>query len=307
MVGSFAQLVSWLSDTLKPARMFRNALKADETYEFNLDTTLNATNTCRESLQVSLLLGPSGDVPWPAIFVAVDGEDVALTAGGVVGDRSQRYSYPRSVPAFAPLTHRFVFPGSGVVPPKNPKPPLGRDAVRWQHGQTRVSVLRNAVLVADTPTNPSFIYQTPWIGFANPVVPLLRSTARIAVGTGPGIAAGLASALGQVLGDDQTVKYLFRVLCRYDRLLVTADGGTDAEALVAPLPVFYVPLAAKLLADLPTFVAQAASQAANWLLAEGIEAAADDAYVFDIAVYTNDGSQMTRPLIEFSELTIPIA
>jgi len=75
---------------------------------------------------------------------------------------------------------------------------------------------------------------------------------------------------------------------------------------VAPLPAFYVPLASKLLADLPAFVAQAATQASEWLRLEGIEAAPGDAYVFDIAVYTNDGSQMTRPLIEFTELTVPV-
>lgn len=28
--------------------------------------------------------------------------------------------------------------------------------------------------------------------------------------------------------------------------------------------------------------------------------------VFDISVYSNDDTQMTRPLIEFSQLTVPL-
>jgi hypothetical protein len=32
-----------------------------------------------------------------------------------------------------------------------------------------------------------------------------------------------------------------------------------------------------------------------------------DASVFDISVYSSDDTQMTRPLIEFSQLTVPLS
>lgn len=55
-------------------------------------------------------------------------------------------------------------------------PPLGRDAVRRQHGECQMSVLRNAPLVPDRHTHPVFVYRTPWIGSPNSAVPLLKST-----------------------------------------------------------------------------------------------------------------------------------
>ncbi len=306
MVDAFAGMVKALANALTTGDETVGETAA-RTHEFTLDTTYDATDTYLESVEVKRLDGPTDDIPWPAIFVKVDGVDTQLDAGGVIGGESQRYTYPPDVKAFAPLTQRFVFPGTAIAKPGTKPPPAGRDAVQWQQGQVLVSVLRNALLVPDTATNPSFVYQTSWIGFTNPAVPLLQTAAAIGVGTGPGIAAGLTAALQQLIGGEGDQVFKFRVLCRYERELAAPANGNGADRLVAPLPVFYVPLAQHAAGDLTTFVTTADAQAAAWLTAQEIVPAAGDAYVFDISVYANDDTQMTRPLVEVSRLTVPMA
>jgi hypothetical protein len=307
LVATFAQLVQGLTKALTGATEQRFAAAVEETYQFSLDTTFDATDNYLDSVNVTLLSGPPHDIPWPAISVAVNGVQTPLTAQGVVGDQSQRYAYPAGVPAFTALTHQFVLPGTGVAPAGGKTPPLGRDAVHWQYGQSLVSVLRNALLVPGKPTYPTFIYQTPWIGFANPAVPLLQSAAAIQVGTGSDITSGVQSALTQLLGSDSEITYAFRVLCHYERQLAAATGGGDPAAIVSSLPVFYVPLVRRQIAGIPDFAHNAGIQAATWLQTAGIQQAPGDAYVLDISVYSNGDSQLTRPLVELSGLTIPIS
>ncbi|HEY6788133.1 MAG TPA: LysM peptidoglycan-binding domain-containing protein [Trebonia sp.] len=307
MVGTFASLVGELAAALAPAAG-QLAAGAEQTHQFTLDTTLAADGDHLDSLNVTLLAGPGDNVPWPAISVLVDDESVPLTPEGVVGNQSQRYGYPAGIQAFTPITHRFVFPGSAVAAGDPDRtPPQGRDAVQWQHGQALVSVTRNALLVADKVTNPLFVYQTPLIGFVNPAVPLLQTAVPIQVGTGPGIADGVRSAMSQLLGTDSQVSYQVRMLCRYDRQLVAASGPGHPSTIVAPLPVFYVPLAQLRPSDIPVFAENAATAAQAWWQELNIQPGTGDAYVFDISVYSNDGTQMTRPLIEFSQLKVPLS
>jgi hypothetical protein len=273
--------------------------------EFKLDPTYayDAGQALLESVEVSVVGTVPDDLPWPAIFVDVAGVETELTAQDAVAG-SRRYDYPAGVPAFSALTHRFVFPGSAVSPPKG-EPPVGRDAVLWQHGQVLVSVLRNALLVPGVATNPSFIYQTAWIGFTNPAVPLLRTDAEIVVGQGPSIEAGLAAALEQLIGTTGDTEFKFRVVCRYERQLVAAaDGGGDTARLVAPLPVFYVPLATQTPLQIDAFASAAATQATAWIGQQAIVPGSGDRYVFDISVFANDDTQMARPLVELEGLAV---
>jgi hypothetical protein len=75
---------------------------------------------------------------------------------------------------------------------------------------------------------------------------------------------------------------------------------------VAPLPVFYVPQARLRPSDIPVFAATAATAAQDWWQGAAIQPGTGDAYVLDISVYSSDDTQMTRPLIEFSQLTVPL-
>jgi hypothetical protein len=307
MVGSFAQMVHALATALEPALATPFGESLAETYEFKLDSTYDSTDTFLESVEVSLVSSATGTIPWPAVFVESGGKEQQLSAK-VIDDQARRYTYPAGVPAFTALTHRFVFPGTAIPPEDGKTAPTGRDAVQWQHGQVLVSVLRNALLIPGTATNPSFIYQTPWIGFTNPAVPLLQTGAEIPVGTGPDVTAGLTAALQQMLGDSADTLYQFRVLCRYERELAVAEtnGSGGAARLVSPLPVFYVPLERQKTAYIPTFAGLAETQVSAWITQQGLVPASGDAFVFDISVYANDDTQMTRPLVELSRLTVPI-
>ena len=307
LVATFAGLVQGLATALTGNAQRAFADPVEQTYQFSLDSTFDATDNYLDSVNVTLLSGPPGAIPWPAISVAIGGVQTPLTGQGVVGNHSQRYAYPAGVPAFTALTHQFVFPGTGVVPAGGKTPPVGRDAVQWQYGQSLVSVLRNALLVPGKPTYPTFIYQTPWIGFANPAVPLLQSTATIPVGTGPDITSGVQAALTQLLGSNTEINYAFRMLCHYERQLAVATGGGQPAAILSPLPVFYVPLVRLQVGGIPDFAHAAGRQAASWLQTTGIQHTPGDAYVLDISVYSNDDTQMTRPLVELSGLTIPIS
>ncbi|HJQ02937.1 MAG TPA: LysM peptidoglycan-binding domain-containing protein [Jatrophihabitans sp.] len=307
LVATFAGLVDGLAKGLTSVSENRFADAVEQTYQFSLDTTFDATDNYLDSVNVTLLSGPSENIPWPAISVAIKGVQTPLVGQGVVDNQSQRYGYPAGVPAFTALTHQFVFPGTGVVPAGGKNPPVGRDAVQWQYGQSLVSVLRNALLVPGKPTYPTFIYQTPWIGFANPAVPLLQSAAAIQVGTGPDITSGVQTALTQLLGSNADINYAFRMLCHYERRLAVATGAGESAAIVSPLPVFYVPLARLKLGGIADFAHDAGVQAATWLSTAGIQQTPGDAFVLDISVYSNNDTQMTRPLVELTGLTIPIS
>jgi hypothetical protein len=161
------------------------------------------------------------------------------------------------------------------------------------------------LLIPDTATNPSFVYQTPWIGFTNPAVPLLRSDAEIQVGQGPTIADGLTAALQQLIGTTGDTEFRFRVLCRYEReLAVATNGGGQPGRLVAPLPVFYVPLATHHPAEIAAFAATASQQASTWIQQQEIIPGPNDRYVFDVSVFANDDTQMMRPLVEVMSVTV---
>ncbi len=114
MVDAFSGMVKALATALSTGSgTFGDAVA--RTHEFTLDTTYDATETYLESVDVKRFDGPADDVPWPAIFVEIDGVDTQLAAGGVVDQQSQRYTYPAGVKAFAPLTQRFALrvPGLG--------------------------------------------------------------------------------------------------------------------------------------------------------------------------------------------------
>ena len=305
LVAAFAQMVAGLVTALTAELQRQLGSELEATTEFNLEAVNDPTDTRLESLELSLVAADAKEAPpWPAIFrVAEAGKEEELQATPV-GTAAMRYEYATSVQPFEPITHRLVFPGTAVA--GSPAvPPQGLNAVRWQHGQLLVSVLRNAELVPAVETNPLFVYQTPWSGFTNPAVPMLRNASEIELASGPGIAAGLTEALSQLLGESGEAGFQVRLLCAYERQLVAALGGGEAR-LTAPLPVFYVPLEELTTAQIAGFAKVADAEAAAWIQKQELVPAPGDAFVFDLAVYASGDSQRTRPLVELTNLTVRI-
>jgi|GEM_PF-4399643 len=304
MVGTFGSMVHAIATALAPAPRPHDWPQDGPSHEFRLRAT--TSGGLLEGLEVTLVSGTSAEAPWPAIFlVEAEGRETQLVAGGVSGGTRQAYRYPPGVPALAPITQRFVFPGTAIAAPAAVDPPLGRDAVRWQRGQVLVSVLRNAELIPTAETNPAFVYETPWVGFANPAVPMLECAEEIRVGEGTAIAAGLASALEQLLGSGAG-PLRFRLLCSYERQLVAVAADPAANRLAAPYPVFYLPLQELQPGEIRTFAAKAETQASKWIGEQHLTPAPGDSYVFDVSVYAEDDRQLSRPLVRLARLSVPI-
>ena len=222
MVGSFATLASELAVALSTPALLAGASNgggASQLYTFLLDTTYDFSGTDVQT--VDLALQPDStqsEVPWPAIWVSTpDLEPTRLSADPVdSSSQTRRYYYPPGIQASATLTHTYALPDTSV-PINGGVSPVGRDAVQWQSGQVSAAVRRNAELVGGAATSPAFIYQTPWISFTNPAVPLLQTATPIVL-TGADFEARLASGLTALLtSDGQTLSgsYNVRLLCRY--------------------------------------------------------------------------------------------
>lgn len=251
-------------------------------------------------------------MPWPTIWVETgDGTSHRLTADPPdESTGSRRYYYPaETVPAFVTLTHRYVLPGT-AVPTYSQVELRGRDAVAWQSGEASAAVRRNAELVGTAATAPAFVYQTPWISFSSPAVPLLQTAAPISLTDGSGFQDRLAAGLTELLtADGHTLDgtYNVRLLCRYALELATPspNGDGTGAAIVELLPVFYVPLwGLSVDGTLTAFATTAAAQVTEWLGRENLTAGKADAYVLDLSLFASGDAQMVRPLVELSGLTI---
>jgi LysM repeat protein len=312
--ASFATLVGELAAALGAGAELGGDGDGGEAqvYTFLLDPTYDVGDRYLKTLELALQEGSSEEaIPWPAIWVTTAGGKPLRLEAEPGSGRSRRYEYPAGkVEAFTPLTHTFAFPGSAV--PADPEAgPAGRDAVAWQQGQVKVAVRRNAELVPDLPTAPEFVYQTPWISFTNPAVPLLQAEGEIDLAAGSGFEARLAAALEELLSGEHgplAGSYDVRLLCRYELPLVAPVGVEGGAPLVELLPVFYVPLwslsAGK---EVTGFAATAAAQAQSWLVEQGLTPSAGDAYLLDLSIFAAGDGELSRPLVELSGLRIAAA
>jgi hypothetical protein len=184
----------------------------------------------------------------------------------------------------------------------------GRDAVAFQTGQVAAAVQRNADLVTTAQTADAFLYQTPWVTFASAAVPLLQTASPIAIGTGPDLTAPLTAALTELLtpqGEDSPAAgpFTVRVLVTYERTL----AGTGADPITMSQPVVYVPQWSLAGDQIATLAGGLAAQATAWFGDAAIQQHPGDMYVVDLSVFATADAAMTRPLIETSRLTVPLA
>jgi hypothetical protein len=213
-----------------------------------------------------------------------------------------RYFYDPAArpPAFESLTQHYVFPGDEP----------GRDAVAYQTGQVAAAVQRNADLVTTASTAADFLYQTPWISFAAAAVPFLQTAAPIAIGTGADLQGPLTAALTELLtlpGDSSPAEgpFTVRILVTYERVLA---GGNGATPISMSLPVVYVPQWSLQGSAISTLAADLAAQATTWFTTTAaIEQHPGDMYVVDLSIFATADAALTRPLVETSRLTVPLA
>ncbi|HWF49149.1 MAG TPA: LysM peptidoglycan-binding domain-containing protein, partial [Solirubrobacteraceae bacterium] len=302
LVESLATLAGDLATGLtQPSQRSVRDLAGAQVYDFRLEPTIDRFTQPPVidlfDLVVTRATEPD-EVPWPTVYLSDPAHPLRRVPQG---DGVMRFFYDdgHKPPAFQSLTQHYVFPGHTP----------GRDAVAFESGQVTAAVERNADLVTTAPTSDVFIYQTPWVSFAAAAVPFLQTAASIPIGKGADLTAPLTQALTDLLtpqgGNHPGVgPYMVRLLVTYERILAGANGS---DPIVMPLPVVYVPQWSLRGDAIATLAGGVATQATTWLTASAIEEHVGDSYVIELSVFATAEESMTRPLVEMSRLTVPLA
>ncbi len=295
---AFARIASTLGEAFDPQRFHAAEAGVGDVAELRLqvDSTRNYEQPPKLQALNLTLVESKGELPvplpWPSI--AVDGKELA--ADGAIG-RSRRYHFGEDVPAFAPHDYEFRFPE------QPPGSSAGFDALRWQAASAAAAVRRNADLVASAETAESFVYQTSWVRFANPAVPLIQNATPIQIGEGFDLLAPLKNVLTQMLTAEEALlsgSCQLRIQCRYAHPLLP-----DGE-IVTYLPVLLAPLEAVKSDGIEALASKLAAQTSIWFRENGIVTASGDAYVVDLTFYAAADGTHAKPLVELSNLRVPV-
>jgi LysM repeat protein len=289
-VEAFATIASALGEAFDPQLLHAEGREAADGAEFRFQVDYAPTG--EQALDLTLV-DSKGDlpVPWPGI--ALDGK--ALAAAEPAG-KSRRYHLEEEVPA---ALHEYEF----RFPEASPSSPTGFDAIRWQAASGAAAVRRNAGLVSSAETAEAFLYQTPWVRFANPAVPLIENAEPIQVGQGLDLLEPLKGALTKLLTAEGTLlsgSCDLRIQCRYAHPLIP---GHD---IVTHLPVLLAPLETVKGDGIEPLASKLAAMVSAWFEANRIVAAPGDAYVVDLTFYAKADGTHSKPLVELSNLRVPV-
>ncbi|MDT3395914.1 LysM peptidoglycan-binding domain-containing protein [Streptomyces sp. B1866] len=203
---------------------------------------------------------------WPDVTVTWQGRHIPLERHSEPEPSPTRavYDYPAEpeIPATEPCPYDFQFtwPKAGRLP-LLPAPPVtgfaapqwfrfrGTDVLSHRTAVAGMSIVRNRVLVDETPTAQAFVYRTPAVSFAAPAVGSVTGTARVTLNdTSSGdLGERIAKALGGFLYDllwtrdtwQSDDRLPVRLAAGYSYPMATsADGETSLDSLV---PVLLVP------------------------------------------------------------------
>lgn len=195
-----------------------------------------------------------------------------------------------------------------------------------QNAWASLSEIRNADLVNGNPTTPNFIYKTPDIRFANPLVPYLDTinypqlqpfNVYLLGSAPPAPTAPLVSILGDFFAtlfsviSTGTQKIKLGVSYAYTLTVDPASPAITLPVYITPPVDFHIPgdyTVTPGCADTPngaSFVCQLAYYLAKWLTdADPVENNAR--FLFDLSIYSSlDTSQM--PLVRIRDLYLLIA
>ncbi len=252
--------------------------------------------------------GPRGaSGTWPLVFVK------STTGGGETGPEpgflpmeggDGFYAYPPGFRADETLTYRFRFDG--------------RDVIRNATGRGAIAVSRNDRLVAHGPLGPTgagapvptasdFIYRTPFVQFADPLVPLIDNDAPIDVSAGSGpqkLREQLLSLLRRAtdVARGGGAPQVIEMLCSYGFPLAGVDDGT----LVATTPIRLVPSRTISPADVEPFADELAASLNEWHRTSGVTGD-DGRLVFALSVFSTGTDGGALPILRFRNLQLPVS
>lgn len=174
------------------------------------------------------------------------------------------------------------------------------DVLLYQNGMAAVSVDRNKLLFpvdSQVTTNPDFVFTTPWVSFANPVVPRLTYESFSLDGGGsPGdTLEQLLDAFfaGLFTGGDGSVTVEVTMTGSYNYQMPT---GFPVSLPVCLLPPVETPVDP---AVTPTFTSAVASAVATWIGEQHPTTAGDAQVAFKLTLF---GSEEKQPLLVVDDL-----
>lgn len=273
---------------------------AVETYRYRMTTTTDGK--ILRTLRLDLEEGPTGpSAVWPEIFIKSTTAPTAGTgpdAGFLrIPGGNGFYQYPPDPPGFEAdrtQTYRFLFGG--------------RDVIANPNARGGIAISRNDRLIAHgplgptgapgpVPTNPDFVYRTPFVQFVDPTIPLIDNDAAIDLSK---LSPGRLPLQGHLLKLFRAAVDLMPngggpgrhigVVSAYGFQLTDADGG-----LIARTPVLLAPPALVSPADVDAYALRIATSLARWRGRRGVDRN-QGLLVFELSVFTVARSQMSaRP------------
>lgn len=289
--GAFADLASRVAaawDEHWRPRAFRSLFATDvkQIFEYRLTRTLRPGSEPPEleTLVLTALSGrsgPAGRFP-EAAWIDASKQAHALVKEGETAEECV-YRYLEAVPAFARLEQRFAFPGL--------------DVVAFQNASGGLHVTRNAELVSAGPTREMFVYRTPFVQFANPILPLFAHDGLLPLRQGAETLESSLARLFRELADAEgsPLPLVIQVAARYGYELVPGVGG--AEPIVSFLPILFRPR----FVPPETFAAQLAEALRAWEQSRN-PSRQGGLYLFDVGVFSSLDAAIPWPLLELTGL-----
>jgi hypothetical protein len=176
-----------------------------------------------------------------------------------------------------------------------------------QTATTCAYIMRNANLLSDQgiATNPAFIYTTPSVQFASPIIPLIQRGALTPLDPGATLVDTIESILQPIAKFGQNLNPLLRIKADYDYQLAAppaGSGGPGVRASSAILMADNIPLDES---SVPLLAAGIGAEVGNWHSA--LQPSASQALLtFGLTLFgTVAGRQL--PLVQIQEIPVMVS
>lgn len=225
-------------------------------------------------------IGPNGQFPsiyWvdTSISPSVTYELEAMPNG-----QECVYTYPQDILALQVIQHQIEF--------------RDLDIMVYQNALAGAAVKRNQNLV-ETPTNESFVFQSPTVVFNQAFVPFMVYNQAIPI-EGDSLSAAL-TALFQTLFEEKAIPIKIAATYGFQLIANTANSTPLTQEIVSQVPVIYLPKT-----DYTNRVSNDLAEVLNdWMTSKSIPNHGGR-YIFDLVVFATVDDHRNHPVITLKNL-----
>lgn len=293
-IEAFATLTQQITDAWAAGAVLRaEAEGAAEVHEY-LVTFRTQPEAARELATMIFLGLTPGETFWPdAVWIFHADDWVALTRETLQpGSNEVVFDFPSGISITASTRYRIAF--------------AALDVIRYQSARSAVRIERNRHLISQSPTAPTFAYQTPDVSFANPFTPLLERDEPYTI-TGPTLADALSTFFQDLFNPNAP---MWTTSSTRDITITCGYRFALTPPLTATTPVILhtrYPFAIK--TDYQTtpgtFVSDLAAAVTAWQSAN-LPPGTEGTFVFDVVVYETKTTDNTRPVLELRNVEFAV-